>query len=95
MLGLGDTGPRCWKEAMEEALGLVKAAADWDSLASPPFEARMLRAAALIDSRLLTELLLEFVQRCMANCLSDEPDASCLETKILESITVLCRNAQH
>lgn len=95
MLGLGDVGPRCWKEAMDEALGLVRAAADWDSLASPPFEARMLRAAALIDSRLLTELLHDFLQRCMANCSSDEPNSACLETKILESIAALCRNTQN
>eukprot|EP00930_Biecheleria_cincta_P020805 TRINITY_DN1555_c6_g1_i1.p1 TRINITY_DN1555_c6_g1~~TRINITY_DN1555_c6_g1_i1.p1 ORF type:complete len:1284 (+),score=324.68 TRINITY_DN1555_c6_g1_i1:56-3907(+) len=95
MIDLVDGGPQCWKDAMEEALGLVKAAADWENLASPPFEARLLRAASLIDSRLLSELLQEFLLKCMSSCGVDDSIASCMEARLQESITGLCRNAQH
>lgn len=94
MLGLGIAdGPRDWDEAMKLVLALVKAAADWEGFASPPFEARVLRVAALVDASLLQRMLRAEV---LDYCLAVAPDDAVMspedaEFKFSESVSLLCR----
>ncbi|CAE8611852.1 unnamed protein product [Polarella glacialis] len=94
MLGLrGADGPQSWADAIRDALDLVKTAADWDVLASPRFEARLLRAAALVDGKLLARVLkADLIDHCLALAPEDEvslrPD---LKQRFLEVVAKLCR----
>lgn len=94
MLGLGIVdGPRDWDEAMKHVLALVNAAADWEGFASPPFEARVLRVAALVDSTLLQRMLrAEVLDYCLAlapdDAVTSTEDA---EFQFSESVSLLCR----
>lgn len=94
MLGLqGKRGPADWSEAMQETLQLVKAAASWDGLAAPCFEARVLRAAALVDAGLLQSMLEELFQQCLALD-TEGGKRDDVKQQFLESVGLLCRHHQ-
>eukprot|EP00435_Cladocopium_sp_Y103_P036041 s1417_g9.t1 len=60
MLGLhGENGPASWDEAMKDTLNMLRAAADWDTFASPSLAGRILRVAALVDGNMLAKMLKE------------------------------------
>lgn len=89
-----------WAMATEDALRLVRIAASWDKIASPPFVARVLRAAALLDAELLAKLLRD---ELLDYCLALAPTASTasnaaghlkeISTRFAEAIGALCRHA--
>jgi len=69
MLGLhGQCGPTNWDEAMKDTLDMLRAAAAWDTFASPSLAGRILRVAALVDGSMLAKMLEEMLNSCLVGC---------------------------
>ncbi|CAE7868698.1 unnamed protein product [Symbiodinium microadriaticum] len=97
MLGLhGQHGPSTWDEAMQETLYLLQAAANWDGFASPLFDARILRVAALVDANLLSKMLQDALQVCEDSTPPSAGDAddrpSHARHQYSEAVNLLCRH---
>lgn len=98
MLGLhGQHGPSSWDEAMQETLRVLQAAANWDGFATPLFDARILRAAALVDANLLSKMLQDVLQVCedstppgSAGDADDQPSHA--RHQYSEAVNLLCRH---
>lgn len=79
-------------EAFESGFSLVQSAADWDTVASPGFEARVFRAAALVDSRLLAELLkLHLLEKCFGQ--EAQPEKEEPKERLEALLGCLCKNS--
>ncbi|CAE7271857.1 DNAJ1 [Symbiodinium pilosum] len=95
MLGLhGLNGPSTWEEAMQETILLLQAAANWDGLAAPALNARILRAAALVDANLLYKMLQDALQACEdvtppGDTVKDQDES---RNQYLEAVDLLCRH---
>jgi len=82
-----------WVHAAEEMVSLVTLAAGWDHVASPSFAARVLRAAALIDGSLLSQMLRK---KLLDYCMVVAPEGTCsqqrdIATRFLVAVAELCR----
>ncbi|CAE7497992.1 unnamed protein product [Symbiodinium natans] len=94
MLGLhGENGPSTWDEAMQETLRVLQAAANWDGFATPALDARILRAAALVDANLLSKMLQDALQACEDSTPpGDTLDQGDARHRYLEAVGLLCRH---
>jgi len=83
-----------WARSVEDTLRFVSSAAAWRQVASPSFEARVLRVAALIDSGLLLDILRrELLEHCLALAPEelDPTSLKSLTSRLSAAITGLCR----
>lgn len=92
MLGLhGENGPASWDEAMKDTLNMLRAAADWDTFASPSLAGRILRVAALVDGNMLAKMLKEMLSFCLEGCQPGEHLKE--ESHFAETVKALCRHS--
>eukprot|EP00928_Gymnodinium_smaydae_P099429 TRINITY_DN947_c0_g1_i1.p1 TRINITY_DN947_c0_g1~~TRINITY_DN947_c0_g1_i1.p1 ORF type:complete len:1435 (+),score=409.45 TRINITY_DN947_c0_g1_i1:105-4307(+) len=83
-----------WLAALEAAHGTLRSAGDWERVARPDFEARLLRVAALLDATLLRRQLREDL---LETCLAIRPEGVTadagrdLGSRIGDAILALCR----
>lgn len=73
----------------EKVFHIVKTAGDWERLASPPFESRLLRVAALVDSALLAGILHELLEYCTALAPDGKVNGS-MEARFSAAVVALC-----
>lgn len=92
MLGLhGGNGPATWDEAMKDTLNMLRAAADWDTFASPSLAGRILRVAALLDGNMLAKMLKETLSFCLEGRQPGEHLKE--ENHFAETVKALCRHS--
>lgn len=93
MLGLhGENGPASWDEAMKDTLNMLRAAADWDTFASPSLAGRILRVAALVDGNMLAKMLKEMLSFCLEGRQPGENLKE--ESHFAGAVKALCRHSE-